>query len=172
LNDGGAVGLGFTWFPSSTVPWGLRVEGSYTSFPQTLHALDLASQSTGQNIADGYTDMYGGDVDAQVDLHLGQHSRQYLFGGIGRYRERTTLKSVTYQQGTVCWFFCYPGYYPVYSTAQTSTTPWLRSWNGGIGFEFPLSDPATFFIEGRFLWIKPEQGKSQDFIPIRVGIRF
>jgi hypothetical protein len=173
LNDGGFGGLGITWFPTAAIPLGFRVDGSYTSHSQTLHALDLASQATGMNIADGYTDIYGGDVDAEFDLHLGQHSREYFFGGIGWYRERTILKSVTYQQGTICWFFCYQGYYPVYSAAQTSTTPWLKSWNAGIGFEFPLGDPATFFIDGRFLRIKQPQGAGYwDFIPIRVGIRF
>jgi len=173
LNDGGSGGLGITWFPTAAIPLGFRVDGSYTSHPQTLHALDLASQSTGQNIADGYTDIYGGDLDAEIDLHLGTRSREYFFGGIGWYRERTVLKSVTYQQGTICWFYCYPGYYPVYSTAQTSTTGWLNSWNVGIGFEFPLGDPASFFIDGRFLRIKqPNNGGNWDFIPIRVGIRF
>jgi hypothetical protein len=172
LNDGGSGGLGITWFPTAAIPLGFRVDGSYTSHPQTLHALDLASQSTGQNIADGYTDIYGGDVDAEIDLHLGTRSREYFFGGIGWYRERTTLKSVTYQQGNICWFYCYQGYYPVYSNAQTSTTAWLNSWNAGIGFEFPLGDPATFFIDGRFLRIKQPQGGYWDFIPIRVGIRF
>ena len=172
LNDGGSGGLGITWFPTAAIPLGFRVDGSYTSHPQTLHALDLASQSTGQNIADGYTDIYGGDVDAEIDLHLGTRSREYFFGGIGWYRERTTLKSVTYQQGTVCWFFCYPGYFPVYSNAQTTTSGWMNSWNAGIGFEFPLGDPATFFIDGRFLRIKQPGGGYWDFIPIRVGIRF
>ena len=173
LNDGGSGGLGITWFPTAAIPFGIRVDGSYTSHPQTLHALDLASQSTGQNIADGYTDIYGGDVDAEIDLHLGLRSREYFFGGVGWYRERTTLKSVTYQQGTICWFYCYPGYYPVYNTAQTTTSDWLPSWNAGIGFEWPLGDPATFFVDGRFLRIKqPNGGGYWDFIPIRVGIRF
>jgi hypothetical protein len=172
LNDGGSGGLGITWFPTAAIPLGFRVDGSYTSHPQTLHALDLASQSSGQNIADGYTDIYGGDLDAEIDLHLGARSREYFFGGLGWYRERTTLKSVTYQQGTICWLFCYQGYYPVYSNAQSSTTGWLNSWNAGIGFEFPLGDPATFFIDGRFLRIKQPQGGYWDFIPIRVGIRF
>jgi hypothetical protein len=169
LNDGGSGGLGITWFPTAAIPLGFRVDGSYTSHPQTLNALAQA----GPNIADGYTDIYGGDVDAEIDLHLGLHSREYFFGGLGWYRERTTLKSVSYQPGQICWFFgCQSGYYPVYSNAQTSTTAWLNSWNAGIGFEFPLGDPATFFIDGRFLRIKQPQGGYWDFIPIRVGIRF
>lgn len=172
LNDGGSGGLGLTWFPTAALPLGFRVDASYTSHSQTLHALDLASQSTGQNIADGYTDLYGGDIDAEFDLHVGQHSREYFFGGIGWYKERTTLKSVTYQQGNICFFFCYPGYYPVYANAQTTTTDWLKAWNAGIGFEFPLGDPATFFVDARFLRIKQPDGSYWDFIPIRVGIRF
>jgi hypothetical protein len=174
LNDGGMGGLGITWFPSASLPFGIRVDGSYTSHSQTLHALDLASQSTGQNIGDGYTDIYGGDVDAEIDLPLGgKGSREYFFGGVGWYRERTTLKTVTYQQGTICWFYCYPGYFPVYATAQVTTTGWLNSWNAGIGFEFPLGGPASFFIDGRFLRIKqPNNGGYWDFIPLRAGIRF
>jgi hypothetical protein len=47
----------------------------------------------------------------------------------------------------------------------------MKSWNAGIGFEFALSDPATFFIDARFLRIK--QGSTyMDFVPIRVGLRF
>ena len=173
LNDGGMGGLGIAWFPTASIPFGIRIDGSYTSHSQTLNGLNQASQSTGQNIGDGYTDIYGGDVDAEIDLPLGTRSREYFFGGVGWYRERTTLKSVTYQQGTICWFYCYPGYYPVYSTAQVSTTGWLPSWNAGIGFEFPLGGSASFFLDGRFLRIKqPNNGGYWDFIPIRAGIRF
>ena len=67
---------------------------------------------------------------------------------------------------------CAPVTYSASAEAQTSTTAWLNSWNAGIGFEWPLGDPATFFVDGRFLRIKQPDGSYWDFIPIRVGIRF
>src|SRR6516164_1830077 len=33
LNDGGSGGLGITWFPTAAIPFGFRVDGSYTSHP-------------------------------------------------------------------------------------------------------------------------------------------
>jgi len=171
LHDGGSAGLGFTWFPSPELPLGFRVDGSYSSFSHTLQALAQESTNTGMNISEGYTDIYGGDVDLELDLPMGTRAKEYFFGGIGWYKERTTLKTVTYQSGTVCYFYCFPAYFPNESTASRTTSDWMKSWNAGIGFEFALSDPATFFIDARFLRIK--QGSTyMDFVPIRVGLRF
>ena len=168
LNDGGNVGAGLTWFPFSALPVGLRADGSYSSFSLTNQALAAA----GSNITDGHQNVYGGDADAEIDLPMTPHAREYFFGGFSWYRTQTVLKETTYQQGLVCnFFFCAPGYFPVETTAERSTTPWVKGWNAGIGFEFALQDPVTFFIDARYVRLQPYSSNTA-FVPIRIGLRF
>ena len=174
LHDGSNVGGGFTLFPSSALPLGLRVEGSYSNFNQSLGSLADASTATGTNVVSGYTEIYGGDVDAELDLPMGPKVKEYFFGGVGWYREHTVFKSSMLEQGLICYFYCTPGYVPVYYTSASNTTPWMKSWNVGIGFEFALNDPATFFIEARYLrFTEGQTGPNPSaFVPIRIGLRF
>jgi opacity protein-like surface antigen len=174
LHDGGNAGLGFLWFPSSSFPLGLRVDGSYSNFNQSLSSLANASNTTGTNVVSGYTEVYGGDADAELALSMGPKVKEYFFGGFGWYRQHTVFKSAALEPGLICFFYCTPGYVPVYQTAATSTSPWLKSWNAGIGFEFALTDPATFFIEARYLRFTQGGTSSNQsaFVPIRVGLRF
>ena len=168
LNDGGNVGAGITWFPFSAFPLGLRVDGSYSSFDLTKQALANA----GSNISYGQQNVYGGDADAELDLPMTPHAREYFFGGFGWYRTQTVLKQSQYEEGLICGFFyCEPGQIPVVTTSERTTGPWVKSWNAGIGFEFALSDPCTLFIDARFLEMQPYSAKTQ-FIPIRIGLRF
>ncbi|HXW73667.1 MAG TPA: outer membrane beta-barrel protein [Steroidobacteraceae bacterium] len=168
LKDGGNVGAGITWMPFSSVPIGFRVDGSYSTFNLTNQALAAA----GSNITFGHQNVYGGDADAEIDLPMTPHAREYFFGGFGWYRTQTVLKQTQYEQGLVCgFFFCAPGEVPVVTTVQKTTSDWVKSWNAGIGFEFALSDPVTLFIDARYLAFEPYSSKTQ-FIPIRVGLRF
>jgi opacity protein-like surface antigen len=172
LNDGGTVGIGFRWFPSSTMPVAVRIDASYSQFEYTLAARDAASAVTGTNIVNGYQNLYGGDADLQLDLMHGSRAKAYVFGGVGRYRQQNVLEANTLVYGLVCGFYyCVPGYFPVLYTAARSTTEWLKSWNAGFGMEFALSDPATFFIEARYLRVSPHDVK-QEYIPITLGLRF
>lgn len=171
LKNGWNAGLGFTWQPISALPLAFRLDGSYSRFGETQQSLNLASQTYGTNIGWGYESIYGGDVDAQISLRMGPSVREYFFGGIGRYREHTVLSQVTWEKGLRCLFFCYLGYIPVSSTFQQSTTGWLNSWNAGIGFEFALADPGSFFIEARYLHLAPTRSRNA-FVPIRFGLRF
>jgi opacity protein-like surface antigen len=168
LKDGGNVGAGITWMPFSALPIGLRVDGSYSTFNLT----DQALANAGSNITYGHQNVYGGDADAEIDLPMTPHAREYFFGGFGWYRTQTVLKQTQYQQGLVCgFFFCEPGEVPVVTTVQKTTSDWVKSWNAGIGFEFALSDPVTLFIDARYLAFEPYSSKTQ-FIPIRIGLRF
>jgi opacity protein-like surface antigen len=171
LNNGGHGGLGLTWFPSSSLPVGLRVDGSYSRFGETYRSINAAAASTGLNIVFGHQDLYGGDADAEIDLHMGPSAKEYFVGGYSWYREQTTFRQATSVQGEVCYFYCQPGEFFVISTAVRATSPWLNGWNAGMGFEFALEDPASFFIEARYMQV----GSSSDrdmFIPITVGLRF
>jgi opacity protein-like surface antigen len=172
LENGSNVGVGVTWFPTSVLPLGLRVDGSYSELSETSRSVNLASLATGTNASFGHAHLYGGDVDVELDLHIGSHVKEYYFGGVGAYREQTTFKQLSYESGVGCDFYeCVYGYFPVTSTVQSNTTGWLHSWNAGVGFEFALQDPTSFFVEARYLRIGP-RSSPLDFVPIRVGLRF
>jgi opacity protein-like surface antigen len=172
LDNGSNVGVGVTWFPTSVLPLGFRVDGSYSGFSETPRSVNLASLATGTNASFGHAHLYGGDIDVELDLRVGSHVKEYYFGGIGAYREQITFKQLSYQSGVGCDFYeCFYGYFPVASTIERNTTGWLHSWNAGLGFEFALQDPTSFFIEARYLRIGPPSSR-QDFVPITAGLRF
>jgi opacity protein-like surface antigen len=171
LDDGSNVGLGLTWFPTSVLPLGLRVDGSYSTFRETNQSLFLASQATGTNVSWGHANLYGGDLDAELDLRMGPSVKEYFFGGAGRYREQTELRQFAFESGVVCYFHCFEGRFPFAYTVARNTSDWLNSWNAGVGFEFALTDPASFFVEARYLRVGPASNKME-FVPIRVGLRF
>lgn len=169
LHNGANAGLGLTWFPAAALPVGLRVDGSYN----WLQIKDSALNSSGSGYTQGNENIYGGDLDLQFDLaHRSDRYKLYLFGGAGRYREATHLRSVQLQPGIFCgYFFCGPGVGPVETASDRGTSPWLSSWNAGLGFETAVADRAKFFVEARYLRIGPASNKQQ-FVPIRVGFRF
>jgi opacity protein-like surface antigen len=168
LEDGSNVGFGITWFPTSVLPIGLRVDGSYSSFRAKDALLDLY----GSNFTHGYQDIYGGDADLQLDLaHQSSSSKLYVFGGAGWYRVQTRVRQLSFEQGTICGFyFCESGLVPVATDTRT-TSSWHSSWNAGLGWEVALAEGASFFVEARYLQITPRSSKMQ-FVPIRVGLRF
>ena len=167
LENGPNGGLGFSWFPTSLLPIGLRVDGSYSRF----HAKD-ALLNTG-NFTYGHGDFYGGDADLQLNLAQNSSAMQiYLFGGAGWYREQTVLRQVSLVNGWVCgWYFCEPGYVPAITAEQRTTSDWHHAWNAGVGIEFPIADRGSFFMEARYLRILPNSDQTK-FVPIRVGFRF
>jgi opacity protein-like surface antigen len=171
LDNGWNAGVGLTWFPTSALPLGLRVDGTYNRFGENYQSLNLASQATGTNVAFGYESLYGGDVDLELDLRMGPRVKEYFFGGIGWYREHTAFKQVSFERGVGCFEYCFYGYFPLVSTVEQNTSGWLKSWNAGMGFEFALEDPASFFIEARYLRLSPASSRME-FVPIRIGLRF
>jgi opacity protein-like surface antigen len=170
LDGGGNAGLGFTWFPTSALPVGLRVDGSYNWLRVTNNYLNLQPG----NFTEGDLNVYGGDADLQLDLaHRSARAKLYLFGGFGWYREQTDLRQVSILNGTVCGFyFCGPGYFPAVTAEQVTTSGWQRSWNAGLGFEVALAQRTAFFIEARYQHFLPNNNNSLQFVPIRLGLRF
>jgi hypothetical protein len=168
--EGGAnIGFGFTWLPSSALPIGLRVDGSYSRFEARNALLD----SYGGDFTSGHDNIYGGDADLQLDLaHRSSRAKMYLFGGAGWYREQTYLRQVSLYPGTICDpFFCAPGYIPVITASQRTTSPWHSSWNAGLGLEIAGGDGASFFVEARYQRIAGYNSKLE-YVPIRLGLRF
>jgi opacity protein-like surface antigen len=169
LDNGSNVGLGFAWFPTSALPLGVRVDGSYSSF----RARDALLDMNGSDYSYGHEHIYGGDADLQLDLaHRSSRSKLYLFGGFGWYREQTELRQVSWVNGVVCgWYFCAPGYVPAVTARDSTTSPWRKSWNAGIGWEVAVAERTSFFIEARYQRILPNDSGMQ-FVPIKVGLRF
>jgi hypothetical protein len=182
LDDGSNFGLGLTWFPTSVLPVGIRVDGSYSWFGAKDPLLN-------GNYSSGHQAFYGGDLDLQLNLaHRSSAVQLYLFGGAGRYREQTVLQQVSLVDGVVCdYFYCWGAYFPAVTSEQRRTSDWLRAWNAGIGLEIAISDRATFFMEARYLRFLPNSnqanlilpsgnilrnGNQTKFVPIRVGFRF
>jgi hypothetical protein len=166
--DGGAnAGLGLTWFPTSALPIGLRVDGSYSSFRAKDQLLNTG------NFSSGHENFYGGDADVQLNLANRSSSSQfYLLGGVGRYREQTVLRQVSWVSGTVCsFFYCWPGYFPSVTAEQRATSDWHRAWNAGVGWQVAISDRASFFMEARYLRILPNNSQTK-LVPITFGFRF
>jgi opacity protein-like surface antigen len=168
LDDGANVGFGLSWFPTSLLPIGLRVDGSYSSFRARNALLD----QYGSDFLSGHQYVYGGDADLQLDLaHSSSRSKLYLFGGAGWYRVQTALRGVAFEQGTFCGFYyCEQGTF-AFRTIDRTTSPWRSAWNAGLGWEIAYADGASFFIEARYLQIGPRDSKMQ-FVPIRLGLRF
>jgi opacity protein-like surface antigen len=168
LDDGANMGFGLTWFPTSLLPVGLRVDGSYSTFRARNALLDMY----GPNSLRGHEELYGGDADLQLDLaHSSSNSKFYLLGGAGWYRERTNLRQITFAQGTFCDFYrCEQGTF-AFRTTEHITSPWRSSWNAGLGWEVAYADGGSFFVEARYRQIGPSDSKMQ-FVPISVGLRF
>jgi hypothetical protein len=167
IDGGGNAGLGLTWFPTSALPIGIRVDGSYNWLRPKDPVLNAG------NFSSGYENIYGGDADLQLNLaHRSSAWQFYLFGGAGLYREETLLRRVSTVNGIICgYFYCWQGYFPAVTAEQRTTSDWLHAWNAGAGFEVAISDRASFFMEARYLRIEPNSNPTK-LIPIRFGFRF
>jgi hypothetical protein len=168
LDDGTNVGFGVTWFPSASLPVGLRVDGSYSSF----RGRDAFLNQFAPNVYRAWQDIFGGDVDLQLDLaHSSPRSKLYLVGGAGWYRERTTLREIVYETGTFCGYYsCDTGTFAFRATDH-ETSPWRSAWNAGLGWEMAFADGGSVFFEARYRQINPRDDRTQ-LVPINVGLRF
>ncbi len=166
LDDGPNAGLGLTWTPTASLPVAVRIDGSYSWFDDRRSLLNV----NGGGYASGHEDIYGGDADLQLDLaHHSSRQKMYLFGGAGYYRESSELRSFTPVSGPGCnFYYCRPF---GYTTVERTTSNWHDAWNAGLGWETAIADRGSFFIEARYLRIKPNDSKLE-FVPITLGLRF
>lgn len=172
LDNGWNAGAGFTWFPTSHLPMGIRIDGTYNDFTARRALLDRAQATYQTRVDSGNQRMWGGDADLELDLPLSPYVRAYLLIGGGWYRQQTTYRQTNYQAGYICyWFGCGPGYYGVTSIVSRNTTQWHFARNAGLGFEFSMGPWTSFFVEARYMRLDPANAKS-DFLPIRAGLRF
>jgi hypothetical protein len=161
LHLGGNIGLGLTWFPSSTLPLGIRLDGSYDWFGLKNNVFSDSGFFT-----HGREEVYGGDLDLQLDLgHPYAGAKLYLLGGIGEYRTWTVLHQFSFA-GAGCGYFCGD-----FGSASSVGSAWHDAWNAGFGAEFALGERNSLFVEAQYLRILPYSRELQ-FVPLRVGLRF
>jgi opacity protein-like surface antigen len=162
LNDGGNIGLGVSFFPSRSLPVGLRIDGSWSQFDSNRA---FFNPNTGVHLH-SHENLYGGDLDLQFNLpHSSSRYQFYLLGGAGWYRAQSVLDQ--YVPG--CGFYnCGPFYG---GEVASSTTGWRSSWNAGFGAEFAMPRGSSFFVEARYQQISSGDNDVQ-LIPVRFGIRF
>ena len=172
LDNGWNAGAGLSWFPTSHLPLGIRVDGTYNHFDARSSLLQQASATYGTRVDNGTERMYGGDVDLELDLNLSPYVRLYLLAGGGWYRMQDTFRQVNYSNAVFCgWYGCGPGYVGTRSIVARDTTDWRFAKNAGLGFEFAMGPRASFFVEARYMRLNPNNSKD-DFLPIRAGLRF
>jgi opacity protein-like surface antigen len=173
LDNGWNVGAGLTWYPSSQLPLGLRLDGSYNHFSARTPLLSQAAAFYQTPVDNGTVRMWGGDVDLEIDFRLGARVRGYLVAGGGWYKQQITYRQEQLVGGYLCdwWGDCYPGYIGVDSIVARKTTQWHFARNVGFGLEFALGGRASFFVDARYMRLDPNDRKS-DFLPIRAGLRF
>lgn len=172
LDSGTNVGLGFTWQPTSALPLALRVDGMYEHFHDKPVLLDQAAASLGTEVDWGHTEMWGGDVDAELDTLLSPEVRLYLLAGAGGYDRRDSYFQRQIVNGTFCgWFYCFQGPALVSARVAEVTTGMRFEENAGAGLEFSLGGSGSFFVDARYMRFD-YHGQRTYFVPVRIGIRF
>jgi len=172
FSDGWNAGAGFTWYPTSILPLGLRVDGTYNQFNIKNPLLWDAAAANGTGIYHGFQRMYGGDTDLELDLHLSPYVRAYFVAGGGWYKQETIFRQTVFANGYGCgWWGCGPGTYGITGTVARYDSNWHFARNAGFGMEFATGPDASIFVEGRYMRLDPNDAKS-DYIPIRIGLRF
>jgi hypothetical protein len=172
LDNGWNAGAGFAWFPTSVLPLGIRVDGTYNHFDARTPLLQQASATYGTRVDNGTERMWGGDVDLELDLNFSPYVRAYLLAGGGWYRMQDIFRQINYSNAIFCgWYGCGPGYVGTRSIVARNTTDWHFAKNAGLGFEFAMGPRTSFFVEARYMRINPNNSKD-DFLPIRAGLRF
>ncbi len=161
-----SAALGVAWFPRPGLPLGLRFDGSYGWFTPGRQLL----QSGGVGYNHGERDVYGGDLDLQLDF-INRSSRQklYLLAGVGEYRIGTSLQELSNAPVVCGTRFC--GRSPIVLATESDTSPWDLSLNAGIGWAMGLDAHTSVFVEARYEHIF-SRGTDTQFIPLRVGLRF
>jgi opacity protein-like surface antigen len=172
VDNGWNAGVGLSWFPSAHLPLGIRVDGTYNEFDARPNLLNQATATYGTRVDEGTRRLWGGDVDLELDVPLSPHVRAYLLAGGGWYKQEDTFRQVNFYPGYICdWWGCGPGYFGVSSPVARNTSDWHFAKNAGFGLEFAMGPKTSFFVEGRYMRLNPNDAKS-DYLPIRAGLRF
>lgn len=172
LDSAGNVGLGLTWQPTSHLPIAIRIDGMYARFHDRPPLLARASAGLGTTVDWGRTQMWGGDVDAELDTLLSPRVRLYLMAGGGWYDRRDSYYQRGVFDGVFCgWYYCVRGPFLGSVRVGESSTGMRFEENAGAGLEFPVGEGASFFVDARYMRFD-QHGQRRYFVPIRIGLRF
>ena len=172
LDSGVNMGLGITWQPFSHLPLALRADGMYQHFHIKPPLLGQAAAALGTPVDWGRTEMWGGDLDAELDTMLSPHVRLYFLAGGGWYDRRDSYFQRALVNGIFCgFFFCFRGPFLANLKVGEASTGLKFEENAGAGFEFALAQGTSFFVDARYMRFD-EGGRKQEFIPVRIGLRF
>lgn len=172
LESAANIGLGLTWQPTSHLPLAFRVDGMYMKFEDRAPLIALAASSLGTTVDWGHTQMWGGDLDAELDTLLSPHLRLYLLAGAGGYDRRDSYFQQQIVDGVLCgWYYCVRGQFLASARVGELTTGMRYEENAGAGLEFDLGQGATFFVDARYMRFD-HHGQRLYFVPIRIGLRF
>lgn len=172
LDSASSMSLGITWQPTSHLPLAVRVDGLYASFDDRSPLLDQASTNLGTTVDWGHTQMWGGDVDVELDTLLSRGVRLYLLAGGGWYDRRDSYYQRQIFDGVLCGFyFCRRGAFLASVRVGRTSTGMMFAENAGAGLEFSLGQGASFFVEARYMRFS-QHGQRLEFVPIRAGLRF
>lgn len=172
LESGYTVGGGFTFRPEPTSPLSLRTDLTFSRFNATNNLLNIGAEQNQTQIDDGWGDIVNLDVDAVLDLPLGPRVRGYVMAGVGGAYRRIDLTQTVGFGGYFCdsWYgYCGIGIVAGDVLVQREETTRF-AWNAGIGFEFPLYNGQSWFVEARYN--RMETPQPTEFVPIRFGFRF
>jgi hypothetical protein len=172
LDEGVNIGLGITWQPFSHLPLAIRADGMYQHFHIKPPLLAMAAGALGTPVDWGRTEMWGGDLDAELDTMLSPRVRLYFLAGGGWYDRRDSYFQHAVVNGILCGFyFCFRGPLAVSLKVGEASTGLKFEENAGAGFEFALDPGTSFFVDARYMRFE-ESGRRQAFIPVRIGLRF
>ncbi len=161
-----SAAFGITWSPSPNLPLALRLDGSYNWFTPGRELL----QSGGVGYNAGERDVYGADLDLQLDVaHPSWRQKVYLLAGVGEYWIKTNLQELSNAPVICGTRFC--GRSPIVLATESDTSAGDASWNVGVGWTLALDQHTWVFIEGRYEHLFTG-GSDTQFIPLRVGLRF
>ena len=166
--DGWNAGLGFTWYPTSHLPLGLRLDGTYNEFNIRNPLLAQVAQANGTGVYHGFQRMWGGDTDLEslTSTLLAPCSTATCY-----CRRRLEYKQQTIiRQGFIDGGYGYGCDWCGFTVARYESN-WTFARNAGLGLEFAMGPEVSLFIEGRYMRLNPTDAKS-DYIPIRAGLRF
>ncbi len=172
LDSAANIGLGLTWQPTSILPLAVRVDGMYAKFHDRPPLLANAAASLGTTVDWGHTQMWGGDVDGELDTLLGPSVRLYFLAGVGWYDRRDSYFQHQIVNGVFCgWYFCVQG--PLVASVRVGQVSTGLSFeqNAGVGLEFSMGQGGSFFVDARYMRFDA-RGQRLDFVPIRIGLRF
>ncbi len=171
LAGGYNLGLGLTWRPTSRLPLALRIDGMYEHFDDKQAVLAQAGSTFGA-IGWGRTELWGGDVDLELDTLLSPRVRLYFLLGGGYYDRRDSLYRAGLVNGIFCGgYFCFEGPVEMGLRVGDQTTGMRLEKNAGVGLEFAMSRTTSFFVDARYMrFIRGAQ--SLDFVPLGFGLRF